>query len=53
MLISINPKTTIPEMSLNIGMSERQIRKYLKRMTDLNMILREGERKKWKLENNR
>ena len=50
-LISTNPKITIPEMSLNIGISERQVRKYLKRMTDLNMIIREGGRKNgsWKI----
>ena len=50
-LISTNSKITIPEMSLNIGISERQIRKYLKRMTDLNMIIREGGRKNgnWKI----
>ena len=50
-LISTNPKITIPEMSLNVGISERQVRKYLKRMTDLNMIIREGGRKNgsWKI----
>ena len=50
-MISTNPKITIPEMSLNIGISERQVRKYLKRMTDLNMIIREGGRKNgsWKI----
>ena len=50
-MISINPKTTIPEMALNIGVSERQVYKYRKRLTDLNLIIREGGRKNgsWKI----
>lgn len=50
-MISINPKITIPEMALNIGVSERQVYKYIKRLTDLNLIIREGGRKNgsWKI----
>ena len=50
-MISLNPKTTIPEMALNIGVSERQVYKYIKKMTDLNLIIREGGRKNgsWKI----
>ena len=50
-MISINPKTTIPEMALNIGVSERQVYKYIKRLTELNLIIREGGRKNgnWKI----
>ncbi|MGM9763609.1 MAG: ATP-binding protein [Candidatus Cryptobacteroides sp.] len=50
-LISSNPKVTIAEMSVNLGLSDRQIRKYIKRMSDLNFIVREGGRKNgiWKI----
>lgn len=44
-MISSNPWITIPEMALNIGVSDRQVRKYLKRMTDMKFIVREGGRK--------
>ena len=50
-MISSNPGTTITEMAANIGVSDRQVRKYLKRMTDMKFIVREGGRKngKWKI----
>lgn len=50
-LISSNPGITIAEMASNIGVSDRQVRKYLKRMTDMKFIVREGGRKngKWRI----
>ena len=44
-MISSNPGITIAEMATNIGVSDRQVRKYLKRMTDMKFIVREGGRK--------
>ena len=44
-MISANPGITIAEMATNIGVSDRQVRKYLKRMTDMKFIVREGGRK--------
>lgn len=44
-MISSNPGITISEMAANIGVSDRQVRKYLKRMTDMKFIAREGGRK--------
>ena len=41
-MISSNPGVTIAEMAVNIGVSDRQVRKYLKRMTDMKFIVREG-----------
>ena len=50
-MISSNPGITIAEMAVNIGVSDRQVRKYLKRITDMKFIVREGGRKngKWKI----
>ena len=50
-MISANPRVTIAEMAVNIGLSDRQVRKYIKRMTDLKFIVREGGRKSgtWKI----
>ena len=50
-LIFANPGITIVEMAKNIGISDRQVRKYIKRMTDMKLIVREGGRKngKWKI----
>ncbi len=50
-MISANPRITIAEMSVNIGVSDRQVRKYIKRMTDMKSIVREGGRKmgEWKI----
>ena len=44
-MISSNSGITIAEMAVNIGVSDRQVRKYLKRMTDMKFIVREGGRK--------
>lgn len=44
-MISSNPRITIAEMAVNIGVSDRQVRKYIKRMTDMKCIIREGGRK--------
>ena len=44
-MISSNHGITIPEMASNIGVSDRQVRKYLKRMTDMKFIVRKGGRK--------
>lgn len=50
-MISVNPEITIAEMAVNIGLSDRQVRKYIKRMTDMRFIVREGGRKNgiWKI----
>lgn len=50
-MISSDPEITIAEMSMNIGVSDRQVRKYIKRMTDMKLIVREGGRKNgiWKI----
>ncbi len=50
-MISANPRITIAEMSVTIGVSDRQVRKYIKRMTDMKSIVREGGRKmgEWKI----
>ena len=50
-MISVNPRITIAEMAVSIGVSDRQVRKYLKRMTDMKSIVREGGRKSgiWKI----
>ena len=44
-LISQNPRVTTAQMSEIMGLSTRQIQKYLKRLTELNLISREGGRK--------
>ena len=50
-MVSTNPQITVAKMSVTIGLSDRQIRKYIKKMTDLNLIIREGGRKNgsWKI----
>ena len=50
-MVSTNPQITIAKMSVTIGLSDRQVRKYIKKMTDLNLIIREGGRKNgsWKI----
>ena len=50
-MISANPGITIAEMAVNIGVSDRPVRKYIKRMTDMKFIVREGGRKNgiWKI----
>ena len=51
MMVSTNPQITVARMSVTIGLSDRQVRKYIKKMTDLNLIIREGGRKNgnWKI----
>ena len=41
-LVSSNPKTTIKEMAEKMGVSERQIKKYIKRFTENGLLKREG-----------
>ena len=50
-MVSTNPQITVARMSVTIGLSDRQVRKYIKKMTDLNLIIREGGRKSgsWKI----
>ena len=50
-MVSTNPQITVARMSVTIGLSDRQVRKYIKKMTDLNLIIREGGRKNgsWKI----
>ena len=50
-MVSSDPEITIAEMAENIGVSDRQVRKYIKRMKDQNLIVREGGRKNgmWKI----
>ena len=50
-MVSTNPQITVAKMSVTIGLSDRPVRKYIKKMTDLNLIIREGGRKNgsWKI----
>ena len=43
--ISKSPNVTREEISKQIGLSVRQIQKYMKRLSDLGMVKREGGRK--------
>ena len=43
-LISSNPKTTTVQMAEKLNVSTRQVQKYLKRLTDQNLIVKEGNR---------
>ena len=43
-LISSNPKTTTVQMAEKLNVSTRQVQKYLKRLTDQNLIMKEGNR---------
>ena len=43
-LISSNPKTTTVEMATTLNISTRQVQKYLKRLTEQNLIVKEGNR---------
>ena len=43
-LISSNPKTTTVQMAEKLNISTRQVQKYLKRLTEQNLIVREGNR---------
>lgn len=50
-LISINPQISAVQMADNIGISARQVQKYLKRLQELKKITRIGGRKmgEWKI----
>lgn len=50
-LISRNPQTSAVQMAENIGISLRQVQRYLKQLSDLHLIVREGGRKNgiWKI----
>lgn len=50
-LISSNPHITIVDMAEKLGVSDRQIKKYLQRLTELRLIERQGGRKTgiWKI----
>lgn len=50
-LISQNPQISAVQMAENIGLSARQIQKYLKRLQELKKIVRVGGRKmgEWKI----
>ena len=50
-LISANPHITIVGMAKELGVSDRQIKKYLQRLTELKLIERQGGRKNglWKI----
>lgn len=44
-LISQMPQINATQMSENMGFSLRQVQRYLKQLSDLNLIVREGGRK--------
>ena len=50
-LISQNPHVSAAQIAESIGLSTRQVQKYMKRLQDLNKIARVGGRKtgKWKI----
>ncbi len=50
-LISANPKVNISIIAEDLGLSTRQVKTYMKRLSDLNLITREGGRKNgiWKI----
>lgn len=50
-LISQMPQINATQMSENMGISLRQVQRYLKQLSDLNLIVREGGRKNgiWKI----
>ncbi len=50
-LISTNPQINITAISENLGVSTRQVQKYLRKLTELHLIAREGGRKNgcWKI----
>ena len=43
-LVSSNPKTTTVQMAEKLNVSTRQVQKYLKRLTEQNLIVKEGNR---------
>ncbi len=50
-LISANPKVNISIIAEDLGLSTRQVKTYMKRLSELNLITREGGRKNgiWKI----
>lgn len=50
-LISQTPQISAAQMSENMGISLRQVQRYLKQLSDPNLIVREGGRKNgvWKI----
>ena len=50
-LISQTPQISAAQMSKNMGISLRQVQRYLKQLSDQNLIVREGGRKNgvWKI----
>ncbi len=50
-LISMNPKVNIDIIATDLNLSTRQVKTYMKRLSDLNLIAREGGRKNgiWKI----
>ena len=50
-LISQNPQISAEQMAENVGLSTRQVQKYLKRLQELDKITRVGGRKmgEWKI----
>ena len=50
-LISQTPQINATQMSDNMGISLRQVQRYLKQLSELNLIVREGGRKNgfWKI----
>ena len=50
-LISQNPQISAAQMAENMGLSTRQVQKYLKRLQEMGKITREGGRKigRWKI----
>ena len=50
-LISTNHQINITAIAENLGVSTRQVQKYLRRLTELHLIAREGGRKNgiWKI----
>ena len=43
--IAEKPKITTIQMAERMGLSKRQVLKYIKRLTEMNLIIREGGRK--------
>ena len=50
-LISQTPQISAAQISENMGISLRQVQRYLKQLSDLNLIVRDGGRKNgiWKI----
>ena len=50
-LISMNPQISIAKMAESMGLSTRQVQKYVKRLQELHKVARIGSRKvgEWKI----